>query len=532
MIRLLYHPPGESPEEHVPEILRGDLVERVVASYDVTLMWSEPEQLMPPLEAEVYKLQGERRQFATENEGLRYFRSLGRRVNWYVFVSNAGPENDFAQTLCRQLDLNNIRFFHYVFQSHIRGGVPWMEALRQQLEATEIFVLLITPSYLESDTCMKEWEIAHELAQQGRLRIFAYILAEIPKARDHKLTEQARPLIGLSPAEQVKTIVKEIDEYMTPREQEAQPASLEAPSSDWRHWTEGDPLIDVAFVTVLPEEYAAVLRLLARVQPVPAAPGRPNRYQWVFGEVHPVGPGGTPYRVVLGLAGGPGTLVGLNITRDTIEVFRPNYVVLVGVAGGIGHAEKGDVVVADRIYGYEFGRAGDEFLPRPHWTYPTDTAVVAAAQAMPSRHPDWPADRIRGRPSDTWRPRIHVGPVASGNKVVETLSAESFRPVLDMWPDMLAVEMEGLGAAEAIRDHREKQGVVNFAMVRGISDVPLTGPLGTRAALARQWQRRQRGKLLASDAAAVLAIEMVRRAWSQHPRAGVAPGKVGQPPRP
>jgi len=211
------------------------------------------------------------------------------------------------------------------------------------------------------------------------------------------------------------------------------------------------------------------------------------------------------------------------IVRDTIEAFRPAYVLLVGVAGGLGGVGRGDVVVADRIFGYEYGMVASGFYPRPDWNHPTDTAVVNRAHLMKSTEPGWSDRMVVGGPVPSgWRPQIHVGGVASGNKVVEDLSDPSFRPVLEFWPTLKAVEMEGLGAAEAIKNARERGHVVNFAMIRGISDLP--GVRASRRRVHPAWgaspktRERDRWKAVAAEAAAVLAVQMIRRKWSRLPR--------------
>ena len=78
----------------------------------------------------------------------------------------------------------------------------------------------------------------------------------------------------------------------------------------------------------------------------------PNRYSWELGEVSSPGRLRT-YRVVLAMAGAQGTSGGLLVVRETIETFHPSYVLLVGIAGGLGQVHRGDVVVSSHVYGYE-----------------------------------------------------------------------------------------------------------------------------------------------------------------------------------
>src|SRR5262249_35554963 len=150
--------------------------------------------------------------------------------------------------------------------------------------------------------------------------------------------------------------------------------------------------------------------------------------------------------------------------------FSPRYLLLVGVAGGLGDLQRGDVAVSEYIYGYEYGKVEDGFEPRPNWTYPADRGMANAARALSTRTPAW-SEGIGLKPPDGERsPDVHIGPVASGNKVIDDISDPAFKPVLEFWPKLIAVEMEGLGAAKAIEWANQKNIPVNFSMVRGISD--------------------------------------------------------------
>jgi len=78
-------------------------------------------------------------------------------------------------------------------------------------------------------------------------------------------------------------------------------------------------------------------------------------------------------------------------TADAIARWKPRHIFFVGIAGGfdLGGLQKGDVVVADLIYGYQYGKLENQFLPRNDSMYRTDLALMNAATAFYTIHPDW-----------------------------------------------------------------------------------------------------------------------------------------------
>ena len=106
--------------------------------------------------------------------------------------------------------------------------------------------------------------------------------------------------------------------------------------------------------------------------------------------------------------------------------------------------------------------------------------------------------------------------------MIDDVSDPSFKPVLDFWPKLVAVEMEALGAAEAIEWAKQKGLAVQFSMVRGISDLPPVMPSQPDSEddgqKSKQTQERDLWKKYAAEAAAVLATQIIRRSWRVPPR--------------
>jgi len=307
----------------------------------------------------------------------------------------------------------------------------------------------------------------------------------------------------------------------------------ELPSSDERR---GEATkVDVAIITVIREEYEAVRDLLSEEGQLTHWQGEVNLHAWVLGHVkaaHAV----ASYEVVLAMVGQAGNLNSKDAVRETLERFRPRFVLLTGIAGGLDRdgVRKGSLTISDLINGYEPGKIEGEdadglyFQPRLTATFPVDNALRTAALALPSTAPDWYRAIETAAPVEAHQepPHVVLGPVASGEKVIDDASQPFFLSVMRQFPKIVAVEMEGAGAASAIQQLREKQAEpCGFLMLRGISDMPQTASPrrgGETGIGERQRHERDAWKRHAAAVAASFAINMIRHTWPVPPRASEA----------
>ena len=270
-------------------------------------------------------------------------------------------------------------------------------------------------------------------------------------------------------------------------------------------------LKDIAIVTVLREEYDAMLAQLDSHRFEPGNHLNPNLFAWEHGIITSQK---GEYKITVAFAGQPGNLSGFAATLRTVEKWRPRYVLLVGIAGGLlpeNKLSKGDVVVSSIIRGYEYGKLGKQFTPRDDLTYHVDGPLLKCALSLA---PDWARAVECAPPVAIAPPKACQGEIASGDKVVDDMDNKFFAQVLDHWPRCAAVEMEGAGAACAIQEAQQNGFNAGFLMIRGISDIPRKpGAPVVDASSQTHTQERDVWKRYASATAAAFVGSLIRNRW-------------------
>jgi nucleoside phosphorylase len=206
---------------------------------------------------------------------------------------------------------------------------------------------------------------------------------------------------------------------------------------------------------------------------------------------------------------GAGNSAPAAIGERALTAFQPHVALLLGVAGGVKDVAIGDVVVGEKIYGYEAGKdTEDGFRPRPSAplaSYP----LVQTARAL-VRSGVWV--RSIGDSLD-YKPTAFVGAIAAGERVVASTRSATAAFLNRNYGDALAVEMEGRGFMEVLHVNPTVHGVV----IRGISDLLSSKCIADATGAQRK----------AAHAAAAFAFALLARHTDAIPEAAAESAPIG-----
>ncbi|MBL7781576.1 MAG: 5'-methylthioadenosine/S-adenosylhomocysteine nucleosidase [Saprospiraceae bacterium] len=195
------------------------------------------------------------------------------------------------------------------------------------------------------------------------------------------------------------------------------------------------------------------------------------------------------YRVVLCQPGMKNVEMAL-ATERAIQKFQPQFVLLIGIAGGVKDVHIADVLIATKAYGYDAGKEdADGFKARPSAeSFSAD--LLTYAQQL-SRSPAWKKRTTDQAPDAS----IFLGPIAAGDKVVASTNNPTFQRIKQHFNDTLGLEMEVAGFATALQKYRH----IHSLAIRGISDLCE----GKSETDKENWQP------VAADRAAAVAFELL-----------------------
>jgi nucleoside phosphorylase len=206
----------------------------------------------------------------------------------------------------------------------------------------------------------------------------------------------------------------------------------------------------IVFLTALECEYEAVKAHLEKVEP------KFEEKNYTIGTY--CTSQGVMWQVVVRRQQSQGNYIAIQETDWAIRRFEPNYLFFVGIAGGVEEdVNLGDVVVAEKVIGYESGREQEPSPKvRPITKEPAEFLVELAKHVVDENH--W-LENIKNREDRS--PKVYVRPIASGEK---TVASKKFSRKLEL--GAVAFEKEGFGFLKVISS-KNQYGIV----IRGISDL-------------------------------------------------------------
>ena len=227
----------------------------------------------------------------------------------------------------------------------------------------------------------------------------------------------------------------------------------------------------VGILTITDEEFDAARRIFNTQHNIHGSP-------YFVSSVLPTG----LYDLVVRQASDRTNTPAFRATAALIEDLRPVYIFLVGTAGGVlkdiaagkgrDDTRLGDVITGDFIDYTEFVKLHDrKSLDRkiPH-DHPSLYLRENFAQPLRSTS-DWHAWIGVPRPTALDTPRVIVGNIAAGEKILSSPSSEYQKELVEKFDKALAFETESFGVAHQVFCARSSVHYnPQFLVIRGISD--------------------------------------------------------------
>lgn len=227
----------------------------------------------------------------------------------------------------------------------------------------------------------------------------------------------------------------------------------------------------VGILTITDEEFKAAQRIFNTQHNIHGTP------YFVSGAV----PSGL-YDIVVCQASDRTNTPAFRASAALIEDLRPVYIFLVGTAGGVlkdiaagigrDDTRLGDVITADFIDYTEFvklynRKSLDRKIPHDH-----PSLYLRENFAQPLRTTsDWHAWIGVPTPTAVDTPRVMVGNIAAGEKILSSPSSEYQKELVDKFDKALAFETESFGVAHQVFCARSSVHYnPQFLVIRGISD--------------------------------------------------------------
>ena len=222
--------------------------------------------------------------------------------------------------------------------------------------------------------------------------------------------------------------------------------------------------VDFVIVTALEEERNALHTLLPELRRAPPIADDTRVYYRCDLPVTLSNGQRGIYRLATLSLTGMGRVNAATATADGIRLWRPRFLILVGIAGGVAAegVTLGDVLVSNQVVDYELQKLTPGGPEVRYEVHRADQRLLEAATDF--ANPGWSKVAVP-RPVRNGLPTRRIGPVATGDKVDAARVLNRYR---GHWRKLIGIEMESGGAANAAFQSAQRPG---FFMVRGVSDL-------------------------------------------------------------
>ena len=201
------------------------------------------------------------------------------------------------------------------------------------------------------------------------------------------------------------------------------------------------------------------------------------------------------FSVILAKCAKQGSVNSCLATTDLLREFQPRHIVLLGIAAGYpDEVQRGDVIIADCVIGYEYSKVYDdstEYEPR-YYTSPEVPIESFSRQNS--------LIKLNNGLSPDSTSNIKIGTIASGSKLV---ASELFRNKISILNRKIcALEMEAEGVAAAAHHFSNRP----FFVFKGISDFANSATKGQHTTTDQKKQHDYWQKLAAQASVEVFCM--------------------------
>ena len=231
--------------------------------------------------------------------------------------------------------------------------------------------------------------------------------------------------------------------------------------------------------------------------------------------------------VVIRQSPGRAHVATLGATKELIEHFRPELILVVGIAGGIEGRGKvfvgdrkvpvatGDVVVPEYLHYSEFVKLIGGVRQHRYVAYDQPSASIRDQFVRAALHRKNWLDRRSTEDKAIFSPKVIVDcSLVAGEKLLSDPTSDEQKRIVEFFTDAAAVDMESVAVARAAYEARCTVDYnPRLLVIRGISDLIRSGQAASDKLVnppAENDQEREKWTPLAARAAAIFAQDVVQ----------------------